>query len=98
LKLYYDCDLVGIYQIQSTGISNYQFESFLKYQDIIVPPDTLQKEFEVKVKPMIQMKDRLGLANAALSKTRDLLLPRLISGKLSVETLSIRFPPAMDEK
>ncbi len=28
---------------------------------------------------------------------RDMLLPRLISGKLSVEHLDIRFPPGMEE-
>lgn len=32
-----------------------------------------------------------------LTKTRDLLLPRLISGKLSVEDLDIQFPPSMHE-
>jgi hypothetical protein len=30
--------------------------------------------------------------------TRDLLLPRLISGKLSVEDLDIQFPPGMAER
>jgi type I restriction enzyme S subunit len=33
-----------------------------------------------------------------LTKTRDILLPRLISGKLSVEDLDIQFPPGMDEE
>jgi len=32
-----------------------------------------------------------------LISTRDLLLPRLISGKLPVENLDIRFPPGMEE-
>jgi type I restriction enzyme S subunit len=97
MKLYYDYDLVGIYQIQSTGISNYQFESFLKYQTIVLPPDELQKKFEDMVKPIIEMRDGISLANIELRKTRDLLLPRLISGKLSVENLDIRFPPGMEE-
>jgi type I restriction enzyme, S subunit len=30
-----------------------------------------------------------------LIETRDALLPRLISGKLSVDALDIRFPPGM---
>src|ERR1035437_10398176 len=98
MKLYYDYDLVGIYQVQSTGISNYQFESFLKFQTIILPPDALQKQFEEKVKPIIEMRDDVALANIALRKTRDMLLPRLISGKLSVENLDIQFPPGMAEE
>jgi type I restriction enzyme S subunit len=98
MKLYYDYDLVGIYQVQSTGISNYQFESFLKFQTIILPPHELQKQFDDKVKPMIEMRDDVALANIALRKTSDLLLPRLISGKLSVENLDIQFPPGMAEE
>ena len=37
-------------------------------------------------------------ANQRLVETRDLLLPRLISGKLSVENLDIQFPPGMLEE
>jgi type I restriction enzyme, S subunit len=33
-----------------------------------------------------------------LTKTRDFLLPRLISGKLSVENLDIQFPPSMQDE
>lgn len=98
MKLYYDYDLVGIYQVQSTGISNYQFESFLKFQTIILPPDPLQKEFEDKVKPIIEMRDDIAQANIVLRKTRDLLLPRLISGKLSVENINFQLPSGMAEE
>ena len=97
LKLFYEEGLVGIYQVQSTGISNYQFESFLKYHKMLVPPANLQRLFEEKAKPMLDLKDQLGLQNIVLTKTRDLLLPRLISGKLSVEDLDIQFPPSMQE-
>ena len=34
-------------------------------------------------------------ANAHLTCTRDLLLPRLISGKLREDDLAIQFPPSM---
>ncbi len=98
MKLYYECDLVGIYQVQSTGISNYQFESFLKFQTIILPPDALQKRFEDTVRPIVEMRDEIALATIAVRKTRDLLLGRLISGKLSVENLEIQFPPGMSEE
>lgn len=97
MKLYYDCDLVGIYQIQSTGISNYQFESFLKYQTITLPPKELQKKFDDLVMPILDMRDKISLANIQLKKSRDLLLPRLISGKLSVASLDIKFPPSMED-
>ena len=42
--------------------------------------------------------ENLGLQNELLVSTRDNLLPRLISGKLSVENLDIQFPPSMQEQ
>jgi type I restriction enzyme, S subunit len=95
MKLYYDYDLAGIYQVQSTGISNYQFESFLKFQTIILPPTELQQAFEDQVKPLVEMRDDVALSNMALRKTRNLLLPRLISGKLSVENMDIQHLPGV---
>ena len=98
LRLFYDQGLVGIYQVQSTGISNYQFESFIKYHKMLLPSVSLQRQFEENVKRMLDLKDRLGLENTVLTQTRNLLLPRLISGKLSVEDLDIQFPPSMQEE
>jgi hypothetical protein len=40
----------------------------------------------------------LARTQAALKETRDKLLSRLISGKLSVENLDIQFPPGMSEE
>lgn len=97
LKLFYDQGLVGIFQVQSTGISNYQFESFLKFHKMLIPPASQQSKFEDLVKPMLDQKDHLGLQISAAAKASDLLLPRLISGKLSVEDLDIQFPPSMCE-
>ena len=95
LKLYYQCDLVGIYQVQSTGISNYQFESFLSYQTIVVPDKKTNNKFEKKIKPIIEQQENLAFTNQKLIETRDSLLPRLISGKLSVEDFDIQFSPSM---
>lgn len=66
-------------------------------QKIIVPPKQLQNEFAPLVEPLYAEADLLGMANRRLEKIRDALLPRLISGKLSVENLDIQFPPSMAE-
>ncbi|MFA5982526.1 MAG: restriction endonuclease subunit S [Methylococcaceae bacterium] len=95
LKLYYECDLVGIYQVQSTGISNYQFESFLNYQTISLPEKRILDEFDKLIEPIIRQQETLAFENLNLITTKDSLLPRLISGKLSVENLDIQFPPSM---
>ncbi len=97
MKLFYESDLVGLYQTQSTGISNYNFEAFLKFQAIHIPPKPILSAFDIFAISIIEEKDKLAIATAALRKARDLLLPRLISGKLSVENLDIQFPPSMLE-
>jgi len=67
----------------------------LTTKQVFVPADTLQKQFDEKVKNLIVMSRQLKAVNAMLSKVRDQLLPRLISGKLLVEKLNIQFPPSM---
>jgi type I restriction enzyme S subunit len=53
---------------------------------IAVPPtDRLLEEFERLAWPMLDMVGLLGDATRCLAASRDLLLPRLISGQLSVE-------------
>ena len=49
-------------------------------------PDVLAA-FDRVVGPMIKLKRRLELANENLRTTRDLLLPKLISGELDVSSL-----------
>ena len=63
-----------------------------------LPPDPLTREFAMVVAQPLEMKRILTLQNDKLTATRDLLLPRLISGKLSVEDLDIQFPPGMAEE
>jgi len=53
------------------------------------------KLFSKQVDPIFELRSQLEASNDNLTKTRDLLLPRLISGKLSVEDLDIQFPPSM---
>ena len=62
--------------------------------EIAVPEGRATEIFE----PLNQLlKQKLTLARVSdqLAKTRDLLLPRLISGKLRVDNLDIQFPPSM---
>jgi type I restriction enzyme, S subunit len=62
---------------------------------ILTPPKTIVSKFEQVVSPMFKQIENLLVKNRNLTETRNLLLPRLISGKLSVENLAIHFPPSM---
>lgn len=65
--------------------------------EILTPPKAVVTEFEKHVGPMFRKIEVLLKTNARLKKGRDALLPRLISGKLPIEALDIRFPPSMEE-
>jgi len=52
--------------------------------EFIRPPKELVKEFEEVITPFYQLKDSLEAKNANLRQTRDLLLPRLVSGEIEV--------------
>ena len=88
LNYLYESGAIETFQTQSTGISNYQFEPFLKFQQIILPTTELMELFQEKVMPMQRQIAILGQQNTELRQIRDRLLPRLISGKLQAKPLS----------
>ncbi len=87
LNRMHDTGELKVYQVQSTGISNYQFEDFIDATKINIPTTDIQDKFNKMISPMYDEIQILGEKNQLLQETRDLLLPRLISGKLSVEEM-----------
>jgi type I restriction enzyme, S subunit len=73
------------YQVHSTGISNFKFTAFINEVRMPLPPEPVMVRFQEVVKPMQAAVAFLGKCNANLRATRDLLLPKLISGEVSVE-------------
>lgn len=67
-------------------------------QKILIPPKQLVNSFEAIVVPIYSELNILEESNEKLETMRNNLLPRLISGKLSVENLDIQFPPSMQEQ
>jgi type I restriction enzyme S subunit len=59
---------------------------------VLVPPPELVASFDSLVRPMLSAITGFYFLQRNLQRTRDLLLPRLISGKLPVEDLAIAFP------
>ena len=64
---------------------------------LLYPNDELLSRFEEVARPMLDSITSMYFVQLKLKECRDMLLPRLISGKLSVENLDIRFPPSMEE-
>lgn len=84
MQFLYDTRIIDRFQLQSTGIINFKFEYFLRKGDIMLPPMELMREFERVVKPLHDEKHLLARKNENLINQRDLLIPRLMSGKLEV--------------
>jgi type I restriction enzyme S subunit len=51
---------------------------------ILVPPKSLQLAFRSFVKPLIDQRELLQVQNEKLKQARDLLLPKLMSGEITV--------------
>jgi type I restriction enzyme S subunit len=65
---------------------------------IVVPQREVLDQFEAVVRPIRTQLNNHVKAIEMLSQMRDRLLPRLISGTLTVEKLDIQFPPGMAEE
>ena len=74
--------------VSGVAIPRIILKDFRKFL-IVVPPIDFQKKFFSLAEPMIINSYRLINKNDNLRQTRDLLLPRLISGEIDVENLDI---------
>ena len=85
MQFVYETRIIDRYQLQSTGIINFKFEYFLRKGDVLLPPKNLMDSFESKVKIIHSKIEKLAIGIENLTQQRDLLLPRLMSGKLEVK-------------
>ena len=69
----------------ASGRQRARIESVQAFE-LPIPPKTLLDRFEQVASPMLELVGILGRFSVALSAARDLLLPQLISGELSVST------------
>ena len=81
----------------ASGRQRVQHDCF-DYFFIPKPPAIIRDQFTEIARPLFESISQFAAQITTLTRTRDLLLPRLISGKLSVEDLDIQFPPSMQEK
>lgn len=84
MNFLYSTRIIEKFQLQSTGIINFKFEYFFKKGDILLPPVDLMHIFVGKINTIKAQIDKLAEVNENLTKQRDMLLPRLMSGKLEV--------------
>lgn len=75
---------------KASGTSQRFFSlKFLRELELVVPSDVVFSKFDSFVKPILEQRSLLNQKNQNLRQTRDLLLPKLISGEIDVENLEI---------
>ena len=84
--------------ISKSGVFDNIIVDTFKVVPLLVPDRKLVQNFNKKVASTFEKISALLEVNELLVAMRDKMLPRLISGKLSVEDLDIHFPLSMQEK
>ncbi|MGI6703993.1 MAG: restriction endonuclease subunit S [Clostridia bacterium] len=82
LQFLYNSGVMETYQVQSTGISNFQFSYFIANEYIIIPNKKVQKAFSGIVESFLNKRNTYE--KHRLSQIRNTLLPKLMSGEIRV--------------
>jgi type I restriction enzyme S subunit len=80
----YESGEIEQFQVQSTGISNFKWTEYIARTERVIAPEPLRVGFRERVSPLFSQIATLGLQIQNLHRTRDLLLPRLLSGQASL--------------
>ena len=81
------------YMLKSIDLSNYTYArhfKFLKDQEVLLPDQKTAEAFSNFANPFREQIRSLTQKNTLLRRTRDLLLPNLISGDIDVSNLTIQ--------
>jgi type I restriction enzyme S subunit len=83
------------YALSSIDLSDFAYArhfKFLKEETLVLPEKSIADLFDQFVSPLREQTRSLMKKNTTLRRTRDLLLPRLISGEVDVSELDIAVP------
>jgi type I restriction enzyme S subunit len=73
----------------ASSIINYNWEAFIKHQDLIMPSHDVLLNFDKKVDVLVNEIYNLGHQNQLLKEARDILLPRLMTGMIDTDDMDI---------
>lgn len=83
------------YALLSIDLSDFAYArhfKFLKEETLVIPVKSIADQFDLFVLPLRLQIKSLMQKNITLRRTRDLLLPKLISGEVEVSELDITIP------
>ena len=85
----YDRNVFFSYENGTTGIKNLDLSGFLTTEEIVIPPADIVQQFDYYCQSVFDQTFANGQESEQLSKLRDALLPKLMSGELDVTDLDI---------
>ena len=79
-----------VFEVRSaSNIINYNWEAFIKHQDLIMPKRDVLYDFDKKVDALVNEIYNLGHQNQLLKNAQDILLPRLMTGIINTNYMDI---------
>ena len=77
------------YENGTSGIKNFRIKDFISVEPVVIPPADLLGKFQQFVDSVqLQIQTR-GSESSRLAQLRDTLLPRLMSGELNVNEITV---------
>ena len=77
------------YENGTSGIKNFRIKDFISVEPVVIPPANLLGKFQQFVDNVqIQIQTK-GSESSRLAELRDTLLPRLMSGEIKVEDVTL---------
>lgn len=77
------------YENGTTGIKNLDYKALIKLEKIQIPPKEEIIDFNNRITPLLNKIYQNSLEIEKLSKLRDTLLPKLMSGELDVSQVEV---------
>ena len=84
LRFIHDTGIINQYETGTNGIKNFQYTIFSNDYKFVFPPPASLEKFNQIIHSIFNMMDNNSIQIQNLTKTRDILLPKLMSGEIRV--------------
>lgn len=93
LKYIHRTDMMLVYKSQgANGINNFRFEDMIADEELFIPQNEYYDQFVEPIKNIYSLISNLRIQISLLKEARDILLPRLMTGMIDVEKITIEKP------
>ena len=87
----YEQNRMFAYENGTTGIKNLDYKALIKKEELVIPPETELNKFNNTINDILIKIYKNGVEITKLTKLRDTLLPKLMSGEIDVSGINFDF-------